>query len=729
MSEPNTNRKKRPGLKTWILIGLFSGLLCGLFFGEAANGVRWIGDVYVGLLQMAVLPYVAVSLIANIGGLSVHAGFRLLRISFLVLLLLWCVGIVTLVIVSMAFPSWETGSFFSTQFTEEPPAHSWLDLFIPSNPFRSLSENSIPAVVVFCIGLGIALMTLPNKRKLLEPLEVLVDALANLNRLVVKLTPLGMFGIVAYTTGTIDFDQFNLIQGYLLTYGAAALILSFVCLPALVASLTPWSFREILSATRDPLIAAFVIGNSFVVLPMIIDSIRRLPQKSKPEDELEDYLVPLAYPFPDIGRIVGLVFIPFAAWFYGQIIDMESIPALLGVGVIGSFAKPIVTIPLLLNIAELPSDIFNLFLASGVVASRFGDLMKTMHIIAFTILTMCFLNGTARIKLARFLAGMSACCLLLVLTAMLIKGYLHAEFKGRYSRENLLTERQMVFPELDRRIDETDILILDESIPNSIPVAAGETRIERIQRTGTIRIGFNPDRLPFCYYNKQGDLIGFDIQMAYYLANDLGVGIEFVPIQTGQLQHQLSNDHFDVAMSALEGTIEQAASLPAIDPYMSITLAIVVPDHKKQMFRDVETMLAQPDLKLAVIKHGYFAERAAKAMPENVSIVELDSALEYFEGRFRDVDGLVLSAESGSAWTLRWPKYTVANPVKGRVRVPLYYLTAADPLFEDFMENWMTLTRSNGTFQDLYDYWILGIHDQHKTRRWSIMHDVLGWGN
>ena len=331
MADPSKN-KKRPGFTTLIVSGLLLGLLCGLFFGEYTRWIKWIGDAFVGLLQMAVLPYVAVSLIANVGRLSMVESARLMRIAVAVLFALWAVGMVTLAAMTQAFPVWETGSFYSTSFTEEPPAPNWLDLFIPSNPFRSLAENSVPAVVVFSIGVGIALMAIPNKATLLDPLDVIVDALAKLNKLVVKLTPIGMFAIVAYAAGTTDIEQFELIQGYLLTYGGVGNhLLALIVLPALVSAVTPLSFGEVVKASYDPLIAAFVIGNSFVVLPMIIEAVKRLlddknllgnEQMNEP-----DYLVPLAYPFPDIGRIVGLIFIPFAAWFYGTVINSESYPA------------------------------------------------------------------------------------------------------------------------------------------------------------------------------------------------------------------------------------------------------------------------------------------------------------------------------------------------------------------------------------------------------------------
>ncbi len=60
----------RLSLSSWILIGISLGLACGLFFGEYAAVLSVVGDAFVGLLQMTVLPYIAIAIIANIGKLS-----------------------------------------------------------------------------------------------------------------------------------------------------------------------------------------------------------------------------------------------------------------------------------------------------------------------------------------------------------------------------------------------------------------------------------------------------------------------------------------------------------------------------------------------------------------------------------------------------------------------------------------------------------------------------------
>jgi len=727
----STARKSHPTFSTWVLISLVLGIGCGLFLGEYARYLNWISEVFVGLLQMAVLPYVLVSLITNIGQLTRESGIRLLRISLVVLLMLWGIGLAALAISALAFPRWDTGSFYSSRFTEPQSSYNWMGLFVPSNPFASLAENAVPAVVVFAIVLGFALMKLPGKEGLLGPLQVLVEALAKMNRMVVQLTPIGLFAIAAHTAGTIELGQLSLLQGYLLAYCLPAVILSLVVLPAFVAAVTPLGYWEILRASRDALITAFVIGNSFVVLPMIVESVKRLQRQNGLNDNLHgnrpESLVPLAYPMPDVGRIVALVFIPFAAWFSGAVIPLDKYLPLTGVGFLGAFGKPVITIPLMLNLAELPSDLFNLYLISGVFAARFGDLMKTMHLISFSLLTYCVLSGAIRLRSAKMAVGVVGSLGLLMITSLGTRAYLVTEFQGHYSREDLLTEREMVPFLRGRSFQVANSTILKDPAPNPRTKKPGESRIQRIQDRGVLRIGFNSDRMPFAYFNGQHELIGFDIQMAHVLANDLDVDIEFVPVDRDKIVTQLQEDHFDVVMSAVEGGVAKTIMAPWSDPYMEVTMALVVPDHDEHKFRDIATMMKLPKLKLAAIKNSFFANLARHDFPENIEIVELDTVDQYFNGRHAEVDGLVISAESGSAWTLLHPEFTVANPVQGRYRVPLYYLSANDAEFDEFLEDWLRLKRADGTYQLLYDYWILGKEKTPQKPRWSVLRNVLGW--
>ncbi len=697
--------------------------------------MKWIGDAFVDLLQMTVLPYVAVTLTSNIGRLSVGQGKRLALVAIAVLLLLWSIGIVTVGVFALSFPDWQTGSFFSTSLIEEPSNPDWLELFIPSNPFWSLTNNLVPAVVVFSLGLGAALTRVPNKERLLDTLDVLIEGLARLNKLVVRLSPIGIFGIVGYTAGTISLEQFGLLQGYLLVYGAAAVLLSLLLLPVLLSSCTPFSYREILSASRDVLMTAFIIGNTFVVLPMIIETLHRLMERHRTEESdtlhSPEYSVQLAYPFPDVGRIVTLLFVPFAAWFYGTSIDPTSYPQLLGVGLVGAFAKPVVTVPMLLNLAQIPGDIFNLFLSAGLVASRFGDLMKAMHLFAFSILTSCILSGIIRFDLRSLLVRFLSSAMVAALMVVSIRAFLVYSFEDDYSKEKLVVARQL----LGTPVEAT---IVEDAAPNAVPLHEGLDRMARIRQQGVIRIGINPDALPFAYYNDEGELVGFDIDMAHQLAHDLQVEILFVTFSE-DVSERLHADCFDVAMSGLQGTTKRAAALPHVDPYLEVNVALVVPDYRRRQFRSLEQMETMTGLRVAVIADskaseiqpgsigggwGTVGKRRAFA---DLEIVELANKREFFESDPPVADILVTSAEEGSAWTLQYPQYSVVKPSDLDVRLPLYYFVADESQFEEFLENWLALRRRDGTIKQLYDYWILGKEKEAPAPRWCIVRDVLHW--
>jgi len=84
-----------------ILIGLFLGVLTGLFLGEIAAPFSIGGEVFIGLLQMTVLPYIVVSLISNLGGISWTERRGLLVSGITVLSILLLLGVVVLVAVPL----------------------------------------------------------------------------------------------------------------------------------------------------------------------------------------------------------------------------------------------------------------------------------------------------------------------------------------------------------------------------------------------------------------------------------------------------------------------------------------------------------------------------------------------------------------------------------------------------------------------------------------------------
>jgi Na+/H+-dicarboxylate symporter len=101
---------KGPSLSTMIFLSLGLGVLTGLFFGEMVAFLKVVGDVWIKLLQMTVLPYVMLSLVAGLGRLDYAHALLLLRKVGLMLLLLWAICLAIIFVFPLTFPPWESSS-------------------------------------------------------------------------------------------------------------------------------------------------------------------------------------------------------------------------------------------------------------------------------------------------------------------------------------------------------------------------------------------------------------------------------------------------------------------------------------------------------------------------------------------------------------------------------------------------------------------------------------------
>jgi Na+/H+-dicarboxylate symporter/ABC-type amino acid transport substrate-binding protein len=709
----------------WTLAGLVGGIACGLIFGEYCAPLSVVGDVFIGLLQMTVLPYMVVVLIANFGRLSLEQSRRLGLVGGLVLLVLWSIGLVTLFIVPSCFPDWKAGSFYSAAMTDPPRSMNLVELFVPTNIVAALAENRIPAVVLLCISIGLALTRVAEKRLLVEQLDVLAKALMRVSSFVARWAPIGVFAIAASTGGTLSWAETGRMQAYFVSFTATTLFLMCLVLPALVATCTSFSYADVWRVSRVAMLTAFATGKLIVVLPILIDETDRLFVRDKDSSDpstapVIDVLYPVAYPFPHLGKLMGMLFIPFAAWFLGRELQDHEYPAFLFSGLLSYFAGPLLATPFLLDQMHLPHDMFPLFVLSGVYCGRLGDALGVMHLVTFTLITTSVINGTLSLsvwRIARYVALISAVGLLMIIALRL---GLASSLKYVEVREDTVAQMQL----LEQTVES---VVLMSSQPNPDPLRAGETLLRRIRRRGVIRIGFNEDKLPFAYFNSRGQLVGLDINLAHQLARDLNVSIEFVRFDRSRLAEQMRDDHFDIVMSGLTGTAERSEAMQHTDIYMDVTMAIVAPDYRIRDFASIERIEQQGSLRIGFVDaNSSFAERFRELLP-NVELVEIDSNGDYFDGDWKRLDALLISAESGSAFTLMYPDFEVVVPTGAKVSMPLFYAVGQrEEEMTDYLEHWVQLRKRDGTMQQMYDYWILGKRPGRPEPRWSLIRH-LGW--
>jgi Na+/H+-dicarboxylate symporter len=156
------------------------------------------------------------------------------------MLMFWCVGLTLVMCMPMVFPDRDSAAFFNPTILEPIVRPSMVDMFIPANPFEALAAGTIPAVVLFSILFGMALMDLQGKEGLLRNMGLITKALTRVTMMVVKITPIGVFAMTAAAAGTMDVSEFARLQVYFTSYIGGCLFLTFVAFPMVVSSCTPF---------------------------------------------------------------------------------------------------------------------------------------------------------------------------------------------------------------------------------------------------------------------------------------------------------------------------------------------------------------------------------------------------------------------------------------------------------------------------------------------------------
>ena len=706
-----------------ILVGLAAGIAAGVFLGDRAAMFAWAADGFVKLLQMTVLPYVILSIVTSLGSLTYPEARTLGLRAGAVLVGLWALALLFTFLIPLAFPHVQTASFFSTTLIERRPPFDFVGLYIPSNPFNSLANNVVPAVVLFSVVLGVAVIGVERKQTLLDVLRVATDAVSRATRLAVRLTPFGLFAIAATTAGTLNLEQLGRLQVYIVTYVAVALLVSLWVLPGLVAALTPVRAREIFSLTRDSLITAVVAGDLFIVLPALTEASRTLLARHTPASSgsttLPDVIVPASFNFPHTGKLLSISFILFAGWFADAALAVTDYPRLALTGLLTFFGSLNAAVPFLLDLFRIPADTFQLFLATGVVNARVGTLVAAMHTVTVALLGACAISGTLRVDVRRLVRYL---LITAVLTASVIGGT-RAVFAGLlrpvYTRDKVLAGMNL--------LHQPAAATVYRNAPSDPAVPDARPTLERLRQRGMLRVGFTPDALPFAFFNARGDLVGFDIELAHHLASELSVRLEFVPIDRGRMEEQLGGGYCDIVMSGVAVTTSRAATLLFSNSYLDETFALVVPDYAREQFSSWSAIEARPTTTIAVPNVPYYIDKLRERLPR-ARVTLVDDLGAAFAQPDPAVDAIALPAERGSAWTLLYPQFTVVVPEPGIVKVPLAYAIARhDDAFASFINTWIDLKRKDGTMETLYNYWVLGREVTRRQPRWSIIHDVLHW--
>ena len=469
-------------LSTRIFFGLGAGIATGIFFGDLVADLKVIGDIFIKLLQITVLPYIIVSLIAGFGRMQMLQARRLAVRGSLVLLCIWGLALLVIFVAALSFPELSSASFFSSGASSQPQQTDLIDLYLPSNIFYSLANNFVPAVVFFSILMGVALISVEDKSSVLPLFDGLSAALAKINTAIVQLTPYGIFAISAAAAGTMTIEEVSRVQVYLVTYISFALLVTFWIFPGLVATLSGIPFKVIQRTFRDTLVTAFATGNQFVVLPQIAENCKTLLReqgRAGPEtDSAVDIIVPVSFNFPSLGKLLVILFVLFAAWFTDTDVGLADRLNLAFNGLFSLFGSINIAVPYMLDQMRVPGDMFQLFLVTGIVVGRFGAMLAALHIIVLSILGTLALTGSLQVTFRGALRYVGLTTLSLVVLVIVLRAYFAIFVPDPPTRNDVLANIQLMEPRVDAKVN--------TFIPDASAIRPVGSRLDHVLQNGVL---------------------------------------------------------------------------------------------------------------------------------------------------------------------------------------------------------------------------------------------------
>ena len=266
-----------------VAAAMILGASVGGFGGEgAAEALGWIGDLFMRLLRMIIVPLVLTSIVSGVA--SVGGGRAIGRLFSKTLgyyvtssLLAACVGV-------LMFNLWSPGrgADLSAAAQEELPeldTPTGLELLlnvVPRNFIDAMASGDMLAIIFFCIVFGAAVTTLPEKPRTLvtDIFESFFKVMMNLTSGIIKFLPIGVFALITRMVGNTGLDAFAPLFKYVGTLGSGLAIHFLITLPLLlmfVGRINPWIH---LRNMRNALITAFSTSSSAATLPVTIDSVR-----------------------------------------------------------------------------------------------------------------------------------------------------------------------------------------------------------------------------------------------------------------------------------------------------------------------------------------------------------------------------------------------------------------------------------------------------------------------
>ncbi|PUB31976.1 Na+/H+-dicarboxylate symporter [Promicromonospora sp. AC04] len=336
---------KHPALQ--IGIAAVAGIAFGLLVGDWAANVKFVGDLFIRLIQMSIVPLVMASVISATASISGKGAGTLAGRTFA-----WMIGfsLVAAVLAWGLSTLFQPGSGMVFDGELDPTleesaaqATGWQDTilgFVSTNIFDAMSTATMVPIIIFALLFGAALnayIANTGNRQLLDVVEQVQQVVLTMVRYVMYAAPVGVFCLLAALAGDVGFAVVTTALAYLGTtlLGVVILFALFVTVVALRTRLSPWKLpRKLAEQTA----IAVTTTSSAVTFPTVL---RNAVEKVGISERVANFTLSVGLTMGSYGAVLNyMIVVMFLAQAgdvdltIGQIVMGMVLAVLLNMGTI-----------------------------------------------------------------------------------------------------------------------------------------------------------------------------------------------------------------------------------------------------------------------------------------------------------------------------------------------------------------------------------------------------------
>lgn len=257
-----------------MIIATVLGFFAGLIFKDFMANFKFLGDIFLRLMQMSVVLLIMGAIIESVGALKPKdlgtLGLKTITMFVITTIVAATVGIL---VVNLIQPGEGVIGVLPQEYTGNLFEGNVIDLivdFIPRNIMASMSSGNIIQVIVFAIFFGLAISFLQENEevwKIYQFVQSFNVVIMQIIKIVMKFAPIGVFALLANITGTIGFAVVVPLFKFLLSMflGSFLVIVLFLALISAYAKINPFSF---LRKIKNSIIVSATTTSSAISLPI-----------------------------------------------------------------------------------------------------------------------------------------------------------------------------------------------------------------------------------------------------------------------------------------------------------------------------------------------------------------------------------------------------------------------------------------------------------------------------